>query len=186
MTWKNNWAPKEPKNKTHDQDCGIMKSKTGVFSNKFAALQCSASAHPVCQFENRVRLELRGICKTDDLDTQYTVYNSTHLLGDSHNWIRNYRDDVSKEWQLVDRKKGTVLASMEKPALLAPQYSLFPLGTNKWFWKDGSGDNPPSCADCSPEMWECKSYRTMILHLVVQQPGYFCCNDGACINSDYR
>ena len=92
MTWKTNWAPKEPKNKTKDQDCGIMKSKTGVIDNKFAALQCSASAHPVCQFESRVRLELRGICKTDELDTQYTVYNSTHLLGDSHNWIRDNRE----------------------------------------------------------------------------------------------
>ena len=180
MTWKTNQAPKEPKNKTHDQDCGILKSKTGVFDNKFAALQCSASAYPVCQFESRVRFELRGICKTDYLDTQYTVYNSTHLLGDSNNWIRENREDVNtKEWQLVDRKKGTVLASMEKPASLA-QYSFFPLGTKEWFWNDGS------CTDCSPNTFGCESYRTMILHLVVRQPGYFCCNDGACINSDYR
>ena len=87
----------------------------------------------------------------------------------------------------MDRKKGTVLASMNKPALLA-KYFIFPLGTNKWVWKDGADDGsyPPSCADCSPDMMECKSYRTMILHKVVPQPGYFCCNDGACINSDYR
>ena len=94
MTWKTNWAPKEPKSKTKDQDCGVLKTKPGIFNSKFAALKCSASAYAVCHFESRVRYEMRGVCAGESVDTQYTAYNSTHLMGDSHTWIRDNRESL--------------------------------------------------------------------------------------------
>ena len=89
----------------------------------------------------------------------------------------------------MDRKNAKIIASLKKPTSDS-HYFLFPLGTNQWEFKSEVG--APSCADgCSME--ECETLnpsgpwnRTMILHLVVKQPGYFCCDDGACINSDYR
>ena len=89
LTWKTNWASKEPKNKTKDQDCGIVKPKSG---SKFAALKCSSSAHAVCRFESPVRYEMRGVCATEYVDTQYTAYNSTHLMGDSLTWIMDNKE----------------------------------------------------------------------------------------------
>ena len=194
MTWHDNWAQDEPRNKTNDQDCAILKAAIGSDS-KFVALQCSTSAHAICQFDRRVRFQLRGICATGDLDSQYKIINSTHLIGDSVTSLRY--DSAYEEWQLVNRKSGNVMATIEMheidPDDFAPetldQKFLFPLGTKQWVFKS-EDDLHPDCADCPSGngKWkmDCKAYRTMNLHLSVDQPGYFCCGDGACIHSEYR
>ena len=195
MTWKTNWFPDEPRNKTIDQDCAIWKTIFGVGS-KFAVLQCSSHAHALCQFNRRMRFQLRGICATGNMDSQYTVINSTHLIGNSVTSIR-YDYDY-EEWQLVDRKSGKVMAAVEMHEIdpddddigFSPETPdhkfIFPLGTKQWVFKD----DPPFCADCpavtGKQKKKCKAYRTMNLHLSVDQPGYFCCGDGACIHSEYR
>ena len=87
------------------------------------------------------------------------------------------------------RKDGKIIASMKKPTSDG-HYFLFPLGTYPWEFKS-EVDGPPSCHDVDCDVVDCDIRtgpftRKMILHLVVKQPGYFCCNDGACIDSDYR
>ena len=45
----------------------------------------------------------------------------------------------------------------------------YPIGTQHWYFTDGKCTDPD-------EPW-----RKMNLHLAVQQPGHFCCDDGQCI-----
>ena len=116
-------------------------------------------------------------------------------MGDSVTSIRY--DFGYEEWQLVDRKSEKVMATIEMrdidPDNFSPetldQKFLFPLGIKQWVFKDDL-DDPPFCADCpavtGKQKKKCKAYRTMNLHLYVDQPGYFCCGDGACIHSEYR
>ena len=51
----------------------------------------------------------------------------------------------------------------------------FPLGTHPWYLTDGS-----KCSDPGQE------WRSLNLHLKVEQPGQFCCNNGNCYTSDWR
>ena len=71
-------------------------------------------------------------------------------------------------WEIVNiSDSNNVVAYMIKP-----QGINYPIGLNHWMFLDSN------CAD--PE----KVSRSLLFHLEVEQPGTFCCDDGACIDSD--
>ena len=51
----------------------------------------------VC-FSSKVRYQLRGVC-TDDFDTQFTIVNKTHLIGNLDS-VMMYKDGT---WNIVDK-----------------------------------------------------------------------------------
>ena len=113
MTWKN-WAKKQPASKTEDQDCAVI-NKEG----KFEAIRCSDTALTVCRVQGPVRFQLRGVCQYSGLDTQYTMLNSSYMIGNI-NTVISKRD--TDGWSIVD-KDSKVLASAG---------TNFPLGSQQW------------------------------------------------------
>ena len=158
MSWTN-WAKKQPANKTVDQDCAVL-NKEG----KFEAIRCSDSALTVCRLETPVRFQLRGACQTwPGTDSQYTLVNSSHMIGNIQNVITKNTDG----WTLLDQD-SKVLSVASSPD--------FPLG--KLLWTMGENG---TCEDR-----EGSGSRTMLLHLYTEQPGHFCCDNGYCMDSRLR
>ena len=64
-------------------------------------------------------------------------------------------------WTIFDSLTNKTLAYTKK---------LYPVGLAKWYFIN------ESCSDDGMD------YRTLNFHPFVEQPGYFCCNDGVCID----
>ena len=71
-----------------------------------------------------------------------------------------------KRWEIVSTFSKNVLAFMNGT-------SKFPIGSHRWYFIQSD------CVD------EGEKYRTLNFHKNVEQPGNFCCNDGACFPSEY-
>ena len=73
---------------------------------------------------------------------------------------------VDKYYVLLDSNELLGLAFLEE----TDEY--FPSGTHKWYFVD------TACTDPGQD------WRSLNLHLDVEKPGKFCCDDGACIKSE--
>ena len=94
MSWTN-WGKKQPANKTADQDCAVI-NKDG----KFEAMRCSDTALTICRLDSPVRFQLRGVCETwPGMDSQYTMVNSSHMIGNMKNVIIKNNDG----WAILDK-----------------------------------------------------------------------------------
>ena len=121
---------------------------------KFKRDQCNTKTCPVCYFENwPTSLKLRGLCKNANADTFYYLMNHTNILGPSRSKITW----TNQRWEMRN-KKEEVIGISNKAGI--------PIGTNPW-----------SVFGCSQEEM------SLNLQAGVEEPGHFCCDDGACIDS---
>ena len=112
------------------------------------------STCPVCYFENwPASLKLRGVCKNANADTFYYLMNQTSLLGPSRSKIVW----TNQRWEMRNKKEEVIGISTKVG---------IPIGTNPW-----------SVFACSQEKM------SLNLQAGVEEPGHFCCDDGACIDS---
>ena len=74
---------------------------------------------------------------------------------------------LNKRWQIIRTRTDEILAFMNETS-----NTNIPAGLQKWYFTQSK------CTDMG------KSYRTLNFHPYVDQPGHFCCNDGACFHSD--
>ena len=127
----------------------------------FQARDCGLEACPICRIEdNPARLQLRGFCLHTSLDTFYTLESSIRLRGQGGSSIQ--WDKKLNIWKITKANKII--------AFLNETNGVLPLGVNHWYF-----DN---CTDSE------EAFRSLILHLAVDQPGSFCCDDGLCIDSE--
>ena len=127
----------------------------------FQKRDCGVEACPICRIEdNPSTLQLRGFCLHTSLDTFYNLENSVRLRGYSGSTIQW----VKKEsiWKITRADKIV--------AFLNDTNGVLPLGVNQWYFEN--------CTDRG------KVFRSLNLHLAVEQPGNFCCDDGHCIDSE--
>ena len=82
-------------------------------------------------------------------------------MGYTQTVLRFSKED--KRWTIHDSSTNVTLAYTN---------TKYPVGSKKWYFIN------ESCTD------ERVNYRTLNFHPYVEQPGYFCCDDGTCINSD--
>ena len=121
---------------------------------KFKRDQCNTKTCPVCYFENwPASLKLRGVCKNANADTFYYLMNQTSLLGPSRSKIVW----TNQRWEMRN-KRDEVIGISNKDGI--------PIGTNPW-----------SVFACSAEEM------SLNLQAAVEEPGHFCCDDGACVDS---
>ena len=75
-----------------------------------------------------------------------------------------------------NKKEGRLeIVDNEKNRILAFVYNSFPIGIHHWNFTD------KECRDSNTSQ-----SRKMNFHLAVDQPGYFCCNTGVCIESTFK
>ena len=94
--------------------------------------------------------------------------NSIYLLIRSQHELLGYIQTrmiyikSGQTWEIVDTNSNKTLA-------FTNETSSFPVGVHRWFFLDGD------CTD--PDV----PWRKLNLHMAVNQPGHFCCDNGACI-----
>lgn len=114
------------------------------------------------RLQAQVRFQLRGVCRYTGIDTQYTMVNSSYMIGNIKTFIK--KTDLG--WSIIDKDSKE----------LATAGSDFPLGTQRWSFS----------SDLPCEEGEGTGYRNLLLHLYTDQPGHFCCDNGFCIDSKLR
>ena len=101
------------------------------------------------------------------MDKYFVMRNSQEFLGLIQ--TRMIFSSQRKRWEIVNSVDSSkILAYMEAPA----EGGIFPLGRQAWNILD------VPCTD--PAL----PTRTLNFHLDVEQPGHFCCDDGACVDSE--
>ena len=126
---------------------------------------CKFEYCPMCKFDDLpVSFLLRGVCLFSSVDS-YFVSNKDfkQLIG----YIQSVMI-YSK-----DQQRWEVRSSVNASQILAflNQTSEFPLGVHQWYFLD------TNCTDPG------QPWRSLNLHLHLEQPGHFCCDDGTCLPS---
>ena len=115
--------------------------------------------------KEQTKFQLRGGCQQNEVDTFFVLQQGRELLG--------YRQS-KMFWSGEDRRWNIANLVDNKNMAYTNDTSAFPIGTRRWYFINGSCNDPG-------QLW-----RKMNLHLAVQQPGYFCCEDGLCIDSELK
>ena len=156
------WQTGEPDDCCGGNDC----TSFGSISGKMLDIECTTTWCPLCQVPEMTSYHLQGACQDSFIDRFYVLLSSKHLLGYMHDKVVWSEDQ--RRWEIVNMISNNKSAHMNST-------SEFPIGTHPWFFTDESG-----CRDAG------KPWRSLNLHLQVEQPGVFCCDDGTCIDSDCR
>ena len=154
MTW-GNWSQGEPNNYDGDEHCTGFSVANGEINNQ----KCSKEYCPICRVKENTELHLQGICKSSYIDRFYVMQSPISLLG----YIQTEMvwKEGSHRWEIRNMITNTTEAFTNST-------SNFPIGKHLWYFLDKS--------DCN------STY--LNLHLKIQQPGTFCCDDGFCIASE--
>ena len=160
----NNWAPHEPLYKKR-YSCALV-PVNGALEGKFRTDECTYGNCPVCQAETPPVFMLRGVCRSVVMDRFFIMRASLELTGFFQTKL--IYSTERKRWEIVNIHNKTVMAHTQ-PSV------AFPLGKRAWQFDESN--------NCSDPGVEPGGLRTLFLHLEVPQPGVFCCDDGACIDS---
>ena len=118
-----------------------------------------------CEMPNKpVEFFLRGVCPGLQVDTYFVLKSPFVFLGYIYSSI--IYDYILKGWKIVSNIDNRTVA------FLASDHYFPPIGHQLWKFTD---------ANCFDEGGN--KTRTLFLHLAVDQPGHFCCNNGACFES---
>ena len=163
MSW-DNWLESYPTSYTSD-DCTYGDLTDGQVYNA----DCLSKTCPVCKLESLKRFKLRGGCLDSAVEQYYVMRSNKEFLGLIQTSII-FSSEKSR-WEIVNTSDPTnILAYMEA------EVPSFPLGRQPWHFLD------VNCSDPGPN--GLAATRTLNFHLEVEQPGHFCCDDGACVDSE--
>ena len=140
-------------------DCAMINFKT----RKYQDHTCVWKLCPICKFTKRsLRFHLGGVCKESAVDRYYVTGDNFNLVG--YMQTRIHWQAVTDRWEIIDEDTHNVLAFWNET-------STFPIGLHHWYFTE-------NCTDLD------RPWRSLSLHLDKDQPGEFCCDDGACIPSE--
>ena len=167
LTWQN-WDVGQP-NSNGNQDCAEM----NVLTHWQHAYYCSQKLCAVIKIKESPRFQMRGVCKDSDVDIFYNLLVQTgndtimkaELLGLKQTKMAWSREQ--KRWNIVNLVNRKLLAYTNSTR-------DFPFGLHRWFFID------TPCSD--PD----QPWRELNLQQAVKQPGRFCCEDGLCIDSEFK
>ena len=167
LTWKN-WAVGEPAS-SGNEDCVGMT----LLTYEQYDISCFNKYCSIIQLKETPKFQMTGVCKGSKVDNFYTILlpsdNKTllamELIGFKH--TKMTWSVKQKRWNIVNLFDGDILAHTNSTKDI-------PFGSHSWFFTNNS------CYD------QGKTRRLLNLQQKVKQPGYFCCDDGICINSELR
>ena len=155
--------------------------------------RCQLKKCPICYFPDwPTELQLRGISieEAEEIDSNYYLLNSTHLMGKTKSQIIH----EGQSWKIYNYEKETMFHTNIGN-------TKFPLGLNGWISEKKNKNKNKNKISTSnlkvPSVQSMESgksipnpmnkkdlrHRQLKINLAVEQPGNFCCNDGSCGNS---
>ena len=155
------WFPGEPNGGT-SEPC----SSWSLDGDKLFDAQCVFSTQNcMCKFESTPILKLRGLCKSTNVDTHYTVKNmngNVVYLG-----LAGTKIEYSGQWTIsVNRMNTTAITSANEESYI--------LGLNSWIFTDES----VKCKEENPH--------TKALKMTRCSTGEFTCSSGDCVTMEER
>ena len=170
MPWTD-WVKDKPLN-LPGFDCVLYNASVQHLYNASSEAQpalvnrmCSGLWCPVCQLRSsNQNFILRGVCQDSSVDSTFVMKSSTEFMG--YIQTKMTYSVTSHRWEIVNVTNRQLLAFMT-----AGPRNFHPIGRHHWHFLD------TNCTDPGVEV------RSLNLHLEVQQPGHFCCDDGTCIDS---
>ena len=156
-----NWEPGQPNDWGGYEDCVVV-YKDNVMRDD----NCETENDVVCVVKGFQHFMLRGVCITSPVDSFYVLGEAGHLTGYTQTSMSLSEDGT--RWEIWHSYNTSLL-------LAYTNYSEFPVGIHSWYFEAIGGQS------------ECEgTSRDLLLHLSVEQPGTWCCGDGACISSELR
>ena len=136
-----------------------------IVQNSSLSKECHHLKCPICKVPEMKKYTLRGVCigETWLADIFYYLKQEKVLIGNMQTKIT--WSSESKRWEIQALKDNSIIAFMNDT-------NNYPFGKHQWFFKN------LECTDSG------QSFRTLLLHQEVDQPGKFCCDDGKCIDSE--
>ena len=159
MEW-GTWYPGGPRKLIAHDDCAVF-NRDNLIRDK----RCDKKMCPICSVPSHKIFVLRGLCQHINVNNHYLLMPGGFLMGWSKSKIAWANDD--KQWVIYNTVDMSTQAYTNDT-------DGFPIGTFRWYFTNFS------CTDPN------QHFRTLLLHLDVKQPGYFCCDHGKCINSEGR
>ena len=125
---------------------------------------CDTANDVICNVKGFKHFMLRGVCVKSPVDSFYVLGEAEKLTGYTQTLMLPSEDRT--RWEIRDSFTDELLAWTRNT-------SEFPIGRRSWYFEDVG------------RLSECENTsRDLLLHLVVEQPGNFCCGDGVCIDSE--
>ena len=153
-----NWSLQPPEDTSGERQCLLY----DMNNEKLVGL--SPTNFPIiCKMPNKpVEFFLRGVCPGLQVDTYFVLKSPFVLLGYIYSSI--IYDYSRQGWKIISNTNNKTFA------FLPYKHYFPPIGHQLWVFND---------SNCFDEGGN--KTRTLFLHLAVDQPGHFCCNNGACI-----
>ena len=126
-------------------------------------IECDQRLCPQCQVETGTVFQFSGVCKEEDVDILYILEDGAFT---GYGTSSLFYSAEKRRWELhnLGLTNNTLVAVKEG----AGEY---PVGAGRWRFTNSS------CSDGG------QNYRTLNLHLAVEETGQFCCDSGLCIES---
>ena len=167
LTWTM-WYPREPNNFIWN---GQGEHCTALGKEKLFDIGCSATYCPMLILKENPEFQLRGVCPYSVVDFYYTlmIYNETFLRKALQGFKQTNMiwSDIDNRWNIVNLVDGSTLAYTNST-------KSYPIGSHQWFFTNASCSEPG------------KPSRKLIMQQKSGGLGRFCCNDGSCMDSEYR
>ena len=162
------WHSGEPNNALWN---GKGEHCAAIGKEKLFDIGCSSKLCPLLVVKHNPKFQLRGVCHDSFVDSYYTLLlnNETvlrkELLGYKH--TKMVRSDIDDSWNIVNLVDGSILAYTNST-------KSYPIGSHQWFF------TMTNCTDPG------KPWRQLIMQQKSKKMGRYCCNDGICMDSEYR
>ena len=139
---------------------GVSRSSSPV---RLGDIDCDWRLCPLCQVEVGTVFQFSGVCQEEDVDILYILEERTFT---GYGTSSLFYSPEQRRWELHNLGLNNTLVAV-KAGSAEP-----PVGAGRWRFSnmscnDGGGDN----------------YRTLNLHLAVEETGKYCCQSGRCIDS---
>ena len=156
------WETGQPNNWGGQEECVVYSRVDQGLRDDFCGQDTAAV---ICVVPSHTHFMMQGVCITSPVDTFYQLTSATTLLGYTQ---------TSVTWS-VSRSRWEIVFSLNQTLLAFTNTTReFPIGTHPWYFIN----NVPCTHNTSV------SWRLLLLHPSVDQPGHFCCSDGTCLSSE--
>ena len=158
MAWRD-WEEGQPNDWGGSEDCAVYRSREETLRD----ISCQSNdVAVVCQVPGQTKYMLRGVSLDSPADSFYVVRDSQEFLGFIQ--TKMVLNTARRRWEIQFSKNNSLIAFMNETLEL-------PVGQHHWHFLSN---------DCRDD----ELSQSLNFHVSVSQPGWFCCSDGTCIDSE--
>ena len=162
-------------NNTSDIKCLWYNLEDDIYSESTT----SNLIQPICEIPSLRTFFLRGVCEDVEVDAYFIMESPTVFMGYVYSKIVFSKETY--RWKMIDTRNNITVAITKEASEIPP------LGAQEWHFPNNKDCMDVAAADSEgglpSDPGDMLQFRTLNLHIEVEQPGHYCCLDGTCIKS---